>query len=288
MSAFEKSAVFRVGEKGVGDLGFGMTKLFVLAATSLSLSGMCVAETRDEWMGGKYAGKVWKSEKGESFNYRYRAPDQVEAGKKYPLLIFLHGAGGRGDNNKGQLQDAGGLAAFEKAGVNGKRSAYLLAGQVPKGKLWVDVPWSSLEHKMPPVSDSMRMMLEVVDAFVADKKNQVDPDRIYVMGLSMGGYGTWDAIQRRPKFFAAAVPICGGGDKTMGKALAHLPIWAWHGDKDGVIKVSRTQDMIAAIKAAGGSPKYTELKGVGHNAWKDCWASQEMWDWLFAQKRQGS
>ena len=258
-----------------------MTKMLVVLALLLPSSSLLAS---DDWE--KYPAKVWKSEKGESFNYRYRTPDKVEAGKKYPLLLFLHGAGGRGSDNKGQFADAGGKKAFEANGIFSERAAYVIAGQVPKQKLWVDVPWSTLQHKMPAISDSMRLMLDAVDAFVADPKNQVDRDRIYVMGLSMGGYGTWDAIQRRPKFFAAAVPICGGGDKSMGKELAHLPIWAWHGDKDGVIKVSRTQDMIAAIKSAGGTPKYTELKGVGHNAWSACWASKEMWDWLFAQKRE--
>jgi predicted peptidase len=191
----------------------------------------------------------------------------VEPGKKYPLIIFYHGAGGRGDNNLGQIVDAGAVSAFAKAGVFSKRGAYLIAaGQVPKGKLWVDVSWSALEHEMPKVSDSMRLMFDAVDAFVADKENQVDPERIYAMGLSMGGYGTWDAIQRRPAFFAAAVPICGGGDKSMGKSLAHLPIWAWHGDKDNVIKASRSTDMIAAIKAAGGSANSRALdttRGAG-------------------------
>ena len=234
----------------------------------------------------KYTPAVWKNENGEILNYSFRAPDNVEPGKKYPLLVFYHGAGGRGNNNLGQITDAGAIGAMAKAGVFGKRSCYFLAGQVPKGKLWVDVPWSTLEHKMPAVSDSMRLMFDVIDATLADEKNQIDPKRIYAMGLSMGGYGTWDAIQRRPEFFAAAVPICGGGDKSMGKAIAPLPIWAWHGDKDNVIKASRSRDMIAAIKAAGGSAKYTELKGVGHNAWSATWASEEMWEWLFGQARK--
>ena len=105
------------------------------------------------------------------------------------------------------------------------------------------------------------------------------------MGLSMGGYGTWDAIQRRPEFFAAAVPICGGGDTNMGKVLAKMPIWSWHGDKDKTIQVSRSREMDAAIKQAGGSPKYTEVKGRGHNVWTDVWNSKELWDWIYSQSR---
>jgi len=260
-----------------------MTKPLATLILFSILSSALYAEPGKE--AEQYTAEVWKNSKGESLNYRHRAPDMVDPGKKYPLIVFYHGAGGRGDNNLGQIADAGAVHSFAKAGVFSKRGAYVIAGQVPKGKLWVDVSWSTLEHKMPKVSDSLRLMFEAVDAYVADRKNQIDPKRIYAMGLSMGGYGTWDAIQRRPKFFAAAVPICGGGDKSMGKALAPLPIWAWHGDKDNVIKPSRSTDMIAAIKAAGGSAKYSELPGVGHNAWSKCWASKELWDWLFAQKR---
>ena len=230
----------------------------------------------------KYTSHQWKD---GGLNYAVRAPDKVEPGKQYPLVLMLHGAGGRGDDNRKQLVDAGGGAAMDKMGVSGKFGAYVMAGQVPQNQQWVDVPWSSLDHEMPKVSESMRQMLAALDAFVADKKNQVDPKRIYVIGLSMGGYGTWDAVQRRPKLFAAAVPICGGGDKRLAKKIAKIPVWAWHGDKDGVIKPSRSQDMIAALKKAGGDPKYTEVKNRGHNVWVDAFGSAEMWAWLFEQKR---
>jgi predicted peptidase len=203
-----------------------------------------------------------------AFNYRWRAPDKVEPGNKYPLLFFLHGAGGRGNDNKGQLNDAGGIKAFAKQGLSTSRQSYVFAGQVPNGQRWVDVHWGTLEHKMPKASKTMAMALEALETFIGNKTNQVDPDRIYVMGLSMGGYGTWDAIQRR------------------GQKIAKLPVWAWHGDKDGVIKVSRSRDMIEAIKVAGGSPKYSEIKGRGHNAWTDVWNSNELWDWLYSQKRK--
>ena len=230
--------------------------------------------------------RAWKGAGGKTLNYRFRAPDRVVKGERYPLVVFYHGAGGRGSDNFGQIRDAGAIRAFVKAGLFSDRPCYLLAGRVPKGQLWVDVAWSTLEHRMPAISDPMRLMFEVIDAHLSDSSLQIDPDRVYAMGLSMGGYGTWDAIQRRPGLFAAAVPICGGGDKSRGRDLAALPIWAWHGDRDKVIRVSRSRDMIAAIKAAGGAPKFTELPGVGHNSWSACWKSEEMWKWLFAQKRR--
>jgi predicted peptidase len=209
----------------------------------------------------------------------------MENGKVYPLLVFFHGAGGRGNNNTGQLTDAGAVNAFEKESLRLKRKSHIFAGQVPKGEKWVNTSWSLLGHRIPKISVSMKMALEAIDIYIQNPSNQVDTNRIYAMGLSMGGYGTWDAIQRRPNFFAAAVPICGGGDKSIAKELAHLPIWAWHGDKDTVIKPSRSLDMIEAITKAGGSPKYSEIKGRGHNSWVDCWKSEKMWSWLYSQRK---
>jgi len=239
------------------------------------------AQDSSDWL-KKYSAQ--ESKQG-SFKYCVRPPDKVEPGKKYPLVLLLHGAGGRGDDNRGQIVDASGGATLDKMGVSGKYGAYVMAGQVPHNEQWVDVPWSSLDHKMPKISKSMRAMLEALDTFIADKRNQVDPQRIYIIGLSMGGYGTWDAIQRRPELFAAAVPICGGGDKRLAKKIAKIPVWAWHGDQDGVIPPSRSQDMVAALKSAGAQPKYTEVKGRGHNVWTDAFGSAEMWKWLFDQRR---
>ena len=208
------------------------TGLHLVVATLILLTTYVQCVQAEDLL-DKYTSAVWKNSAGESFNYRYRSPASVEEGEKYPLLLFLHGAGGRGNDNQGELTDAGTIQALEKAGVSGRFNSYVIAGQVPKDKLWVDVDWTTKSHKMPPISKSMELMFETLDAFVANPENQIDQDRIYVMGLSMGGYGTWDAIQRRPDFFAAAVPICGGADNRLASSFADLPIWAWHGDKDG-------------------------------------------------------
>jgi len=233
----------------------------------------------------KYIPKVWKSINGGSMNYRFRPPRKIEPDKEYPLLLFLHGAGGRGNDNRGQLEDAGSIVAFAKQSLSYNHASYIFAGQVPEGEKWVNVDWSTDDHKMNQISECLRMVFEAVDTFVVNKKNQVDMNRIYIMGLSMGGYGTWDAIQRRPDFFAAAVPICGGGDKTKGNTLSNIPIWSWHGKRDNVISVSRSRDMDIAIKNAGGSPKYTEVEERGHDVWEDVWNSLELWSWLYAQSK---
>lgn len=276
--------------------GLGGPSYFLLFVTTLFLGSIaCMTTSADDDVQqplDKYTAAVWTSPTQGKLNYRFRTPAEVDATKSYPLILLLHGAGGRGDDNIGQLKDAGVLSLLDKASIGAKRDCYVIAGQVPNDKLWVDVPWTTLDHEMPPISDSMRMMLECVDAFVADPAHRVDAKRIYVAGLSMGGYGTWDAIQRRPDFFAAAVPICGGGDKRLAAKLTNLPIWAWHGDKDGAINVSRSRDMVAAIRSASevdgaNKPiKYTEVAGRGHNVWVPALESQEMWEWLFAQRRE--
>ena len=122
-----------------------------------------------------YTAATWKSPTEGTFLYRHSSPSKMEKGTKYPLLVFFHGAGGRGNDNKGQLADAGGIGAFEKAGLRTKRNSHVFAGQVPKGERWVDVHWGLLGHKMPKMSDSMRMAFEALDAYVANPPDGAAP-----------------------------------------------------------------------------------------------------------------
>ncbi len=101
----------------------------------------------------------------------------------------------------------------------------------------------------------------------------------------MGGHGVWDVISRQPDLFAAAVPICSAGDTRKAPLLIHLPIWCFHGDADPLVPVQHAREMIAAIKRAGGSPKYTEYPGVGHNSYVNAFKEPELLPWLFSQKR---
>jgi len=121
-----------------------------------------------------------------------------------------------------------------------------------------------------------------VDQVVAERP--VDRSRIYATGVSMGGYGTWDAIQRRPDFFAAGLPCCGGGDAHLAWKIRNVPIWAWHGDRDGAVPVVRSRDMVAALWAVDGRIRYTEVPGCGHGVWVPAYSSQEALKWLFDQK----
>lgn len=256
-----------------------MTLSVVVAVMVAALTG------RAQVTVDSFEAKAYKSPNGGELLYRQLNPQKVESGKKYPLVLFLHGAGGRGTNNVGQITDAGfcpGLMNSVK--FNEEYPCFMIAPQVPSTNRWVEVHWGLDAHTMPEQPGAqLRMALELVEQFIKD--NPVDTSRLYVTGLSMGGFGTWDAIQRHPGMFAAAAPVCGGGDTAQAAKLVGIPIWAWHGDKDGAVKTQRSRDMIEAIKKAGGNPIYTELKGVGHNAWVAAYGKPEMWKWMFEQKK---
>jgi len=117
------------------------------------------------------------------------------------------------------------------------------------------------------------------------KSMPIDRNRIYITGLSMGGYGTWDAISRKPNYFTAALPLCGGADVKQASKLLKLPIWTIHGDKDRAIPVSRSRDIVKALKDAGGKITYTEHPGAGHNIWSRTYSDKKVLDWLFSQKK---
>jgi predicted peptidase len=132
-------------------------------------------------------------------------------------------------------------------------------------------------------SESWGLTLELLDQLT--KELPIDRSRIYVTGLSMGGYGTWDAIQRNPELFAAAVPVCGGGDGQQAEQLKTIPIWAFHGDADTAVKPQRSIAMVEAINKLGGHAKLTMYEGVAHNSWDNAYADPEMMKWLFSQKK---
>lgn len=213
--------------------------------------------------------------------YRMMRPADYDAKQKYPLVIFLHGAGERGDDNLVQLVH--GMNDFAKDENRQKYPCFVIAPQCPREAKWVNVDWSSDSHKLPAEpSDALKLTLNLIAAL--QKEFSIDPQRLYITGLSMGGYGTWDAISRRPAMFAAAVPVCGGADEEQAARLVKVPVWAFHGEQDTVVKPERSRRMIKAMEAAGGKPKYTEYPGVGHNSWVKAYSDPAMMGWLFSQK----
>jgi predicted peptidase len=227
--------------------------------------------------------KIFKDSDGKELKYRLLKPDNYDAKKKYPLVVFLHGAGERGDDNTAQLVH--GIGDFASEENRKKYPCFLIAPQCPKDEKWADIDWSAATHTLPKEpSASGRLVLDLITAM--EKEYSIDPKRLYLTGLSMGGYGTWDLIARKPELFAAAVPVCGGADEMTAPKVAKLPIWVFHGAKDSAVKVERSRNMVKALEKAGGSPKYTEYPDVGHDSWVRAYKDPELMKWLFAQKRE--
>lgn len=214
---------------------------------------------------------------GETYRYRLHAPKKIEPGRKYPLVVYMHGMAQRGTNNVDQVSHCVGeiLDAAEKAGVE----LFLVAGQVPPKERWARFGKGAVP------TTTMRLQFELLDKLVAEAP--VDPARIYVTGQSMGGIGTWDAIGRRPDFFAAALPIASSPpDLSLATKLVKLPIWCIHGTKDNCVKPERAREICAAIKAAGGKlVRHTELEGVGHRSDIPAYRDPAVYRWLFSQHR---
>lgn len=227
--------------------------------------------------------RAYTNAAGKVLLYRWAEPAKVEPGKTYPLVVLFHGAGERGSDNKSQLTWGAEplLRYMRENGIDG----YFIAGQVPKGMQWVDTPWGNVAHRMPArPSESMALALELVAKTLSERR-PVDKSRVYATGLSMGGYGTWDAIQRRPDLFAAAMPICGGGDTHLAWRIRDIPVWVWHGDSDAVVPTVRSRDMVSALWAVDGKVRYTEVPKCGHGSWTTAYASKEALDWLFSQRK---
>lgn len=219
---------------------------------------------------------------GGKLLYRWAQAGDGANGEKYPLVIFFHGAGERGNDNKAQLVH--GVTELVNYLKKTEKGFYLIAGQVPSGRRWVEKAWDDLRHEMPETpSESMALALELVDKTV--RECNVDPNRVYATGISMGGYGTWDAISRRPELFAAAMPICGGGDVKQASKLADMPILVVHGDADTAVPCSRSRDMVSALWTVNGNVLYREHHGAGHNVWSRTYGDNSALAWFLSRRR---
>lgn len=227
-----------------------------------------------------FQAKVYADDSGRFLPYRIHIPANNDSNMKLPLVLFFHGAGQRGVDNKSQLSL--GVPDILKFTIHRQQPAIIVAPQVPLQQQWVDKPWTSDEHSMPEqASVSMQLTIDLLQQLTASLP--IDMNRLYVTGLSMGGFGVWDILQRHPDLFAAAVPVCGGGDVKYASRIKHIPVWAFHGDSDQVVKPQLSRNMINALKTAGGNPKYTEYKEQGHDSWVSAYQDEQMLDWLFAQ-----
>jgi len=255
----------------------------IIAGTLLSRAAVYAEDNVEAFQKAEaFQKKVYASKEG-TLNYRIHIPEKMDTGKKYPLVLFFHGAGSPGDDNTRQIVNGPkDILAYSEATGN---PVIILAPQCPKDGRWVNVSLKDLNAVKPEKpSAQMSLVMALLEETVS--KLPVDKDRIYVTGLSMGGAGTWDILQRMPSTFAAAIPVCGyGAEKDKAAAIKDVPIWVFHGNADPTVSVKFSQNMVEALKGVGGNVKYTEYDKVGHDAWTRTYSNQEVLKWLFDQRK---
>ena len=214
-----------------------------------------------------YTKHRWQAANHFHFGYIRYLPKDFDENKKYPLVLFLHGAGEWGED----LETVTRLGYLHFVKEEGKDYPFIiLAPQCPKGRFW------------GCYTESLLAFLDEMCASLP-----VDMDRIYLTGPSMGGTGTWMLAMAAPERFAAIMPVCGTGIYWFGEALVDVPVYAVHGDKDDVVPVEESIRMVESVNKRGGNAKLKILEGYDHNAWGYAYGSNELLDWLLAQNKKG-
>lgn len=239
----------------------------------LLISALMITST----LGATPEKREWQAPDGTVIKYRWSAPEKIEPGKTYPLVLFLHGSGERGDDNTAQLKHGAIpiISGAEKLGT----PVFLIAPQCPPDRWWS--PADASRTRLT-AADQPNALLDSLLALVSEiqKSQPVDPKRFHVTGLSMGGFGTWDLLARTPDRIASAVPICGGGDPALVTKFKNVPVWAFHGEADNVVPARGTRDMIEALEKAGAEPKATYYPETGHDSWTRTYENPEVIRWM--------
>lgn len=228
----------------------------------------------------------------DTLRYRVMYPIKYNPKKKYPVLLFLHGAGERGNNNEAQLTH--GAKLFADSANRLKYSAIVIFPQCPYTDFWAGIKVTKDRTDSTPlaidyptdwnISKSLGLVSQLIDSFATTRS--ADKKRFYIGGLSMGGMGTFEMLWRKPGFFAAAFPICGGGNVTKATTYGKdFPIWVFHGEKDPVVDVNDSRKMVKALQGAGAKVQYTEYPNVKHDSWTNAFAEPLLLQWIFKQKK---
>lgn len=216
--------------------------------------------------------------------YRIYVPDDYDSNKSYPLLMFFHGAGERGNDNAAQLKI--GLGQMFNDSNSPIYQCIVVAPQCPANRQWVNVPaWTETQYSTDAIDESrelktaLRIMEKIKDEYT------VDDDRVYVSGISMGGYATWDLLVRHTDLFAAAIPVCGGADYRYAERLVDVPIYTFHGLRDNTVPFHGTERMVNDIREAGGEKiTYVTYPDMEHAIWETAYATEELSAWLLSHR----
>ncbi len=250
-----------------------MYKRFLILAILFAVTVAATAGNRAEELGVRQLA-LQSPQNGELLYCQ--AVEGKDLPGKYALILFLHGSGERGSDNQAQLKH--GIEPMLNYIRKNKIKAVVLIPQCP-----ADRGWTSWEPDTPPSPETL-LLLQLLDE--KEKEFDADSGRVYITGVSMGGFGTWALLAMRPEKFAAAIPICGGGNPADAPKLVGLPIQVIHGGADRIVEPKWSRDMVDAIRKAGGSKIiYREFEGCGHDSWTSAYRDSGTWEWLFAQSK---
>ena len=259
-----------------------MPSKFILLAILMMISLGILAQHDD------YVAKEFLNDKGDTLLYRQLSPETVVQNKKYPLVLFLHGAGERGSNNTSQLQN--GSMQFTNPVNREKYPSFVLFPHCPEDKYWAPSTRPEkfdVEH-FPinaPISNPLRMVEEFLAQTVKDYP--IDTNRIYIVGLSMGGMGVYDIVSRNPHMFAAAIAICGAvNPQRLREMDSNTQFRLYHGDADSVVPVMFSRETYKALKQTGKNVEYFEFPGVNHGSWDPAFNQPDFISWLYNQNKQ--
>lgn len=233
---------------------------------------------------GEPLARQFEGRDGMIINYRFVSPDTLEDGKKYPIILFLHGSGERGSDNEAQLKH--GVSDILKNAEELGEPIFLIAPQCPADITWSPPGEGKLGLKEPEKTNPLLAgLLNLIEEL--SEKNQIDQNRIYVTGLSLGGFGTFDLLARAPERWAAAIPICGGGNADTVDRFKDVPLKIVHGEADRVVPYEASQIMFDALKKAGAEDiELISYPGVAHDSWTQTYANKEMIKWLLDQRKE--
>lgn len=231
-----------------------------------------------------YSRESFTDQTGSILPYRLLKPERIEEGQRYPLVIFLHGSGERGNDNEAQLTHGG--SVFTNPAVMEKYPAFVIFPQCPEDSQWSPYDKALTFNDSAPIpeeNDTEKALVELIKQTIAD--NPVDANRIYISGLSMGGIGTFDLACRYPELFAAAAPMCGAVNPTRLTAAKDVRFLIFHGADDDVVPTVWSRKAYKALREAGADVRYVEFAGTNHNCWTPAFNYPEYLEWMFSQRK---
>ena len=218
----------------------------------------------------------------ETLSYRILKPLNYNSNKQYPVHLFLHGAGERGNDNVSQLVHGGKL--FLKKENREQYNSWVIFPQAQKNDWWGYKDPYKFDYNVKE-SKTMSLVVKLMDDFT--QRKDVNPNKVFVSGLSMGGMGTFVILNLRPEMFAAATPICGDGDPSLVSNYSKkVPVWIFHGSDDTVVSPKKSLKMAKAIIENGGSPKITFYENVGHDSWNNAFAEKNFLKWIHSKSKK--